>query len=596
MSRSSIVGPALLVLAVALIVGVPTLVLGELAANDTRTRVRDAQLEAQRSATGRVAGAIATYFESLRYYLRYAARPNLGRITPLATALESRDQAAIERELSALYRVFPSAEGLHVYGPGGEWVAAVGAPSQGRRGIAGLGGGRPDPLPIPRTAFPQLQLPQDLLRALEQGGPVAVDPWDDAAGIRDRMTIGMAVVGADPRKPAGHVFSGFDLLFVGEALLLAADTVSEAYVVDRNGRVLRRLSRALANDPEAGRDLSASDVIADVIAGRRVEGERVAPWGGGSQLITTRTLEPLIGIGGAPDLDLGWHVVAAQPIALVYADVEAALTQFRYVRVGLLALLLTGALALGVSLQQIRTQRRLLQIASRHKSEFLANMSHELRTPLNAVIGFSEVLLQQIAGTVNAKQAEYLQDIRASGRHLLALINDILDLSKVEAGRMELQLGELSLPTVLGDGVTMVRERANEHHITISLDVDPSLGSVVADERKLKQVVANLLSNAVKFTPDGGRIAVHAARADGEVKVAVEDSGVGIAPNDQARIFEEFEQTEHGREAAEGTGLGLTLSKKIIELHGGRIWVDSEVGHGSTFTFALPLVPAGKEA
>jgi signal transduction histidine kinase len=243
---------------------------------------------------------------------------------------------------------------------------------------------------------------------------------------------------------------------------------------------------------------------------------------------------------------------------------------------------------------EIADKSRLLEAASRHKSEFLANMSHELRTPLNAILGFSEVLAERMFGEVNEKQAEYLQDILSSGRHLLSLINDILDLSKVEAGRLELELGPFHLPTALDNALTLVRERATRHGITLTQTVDERVGDIVADERKVKQILLNLLSNAVKFTPEGGQVGVTATAAEGIVTIAVRDTGIGIAPEDQAAIFEEFRQV--GREDArkqEGTGLGLTLAKKFVELHGGRIWVQSQVGQGSTFSFTLPVRPGG---
>jgi two-component system, NtrC family, sensor kinase len=239
---------------------------------------------------------------------------------------------------------------------------------------------------------------------------------------------------------------------------------------------------------------------------------------------------------------------------------------------------------------EIADKSRQLEAASRHKSEFLANMSHELRTPLNAVIGFSEVLIQRMFGALNAKQDEYLKDIYASGQHLLSLINDILDLSKIEAGRMELAPAPFHLPTALENAVTLVKERAGRHGIALQVDLDPRLGEVVGDERKVKQVLLNLLSNAVKFTPEGGRISLKASRMDGTAEIAVTDTGIGIAPEDQAAIFEEFRQVGHDEtRKQEGTGLGLTLAKKFVELHGGRIWVESEPGRGSTFTFTLPV-------
>jgi signal transduction histidine kinase/DNA-binding response OmpR family regulator len=226
-----------------------------------------------------------------------------------------------------------------------------------------------------------------------------------------------------------------------------------------------------------------------------------------------------------------------------------------------------------------------LEAASRHKSEFLANMSHELRTPLNAIIGFSEVLLEQMFGPVNERQAEYLGDILSSGRHLLLLINDVLDLSKVEAGMMELELSTFAVPAVLEGGLTIVRERAAHHGIALSLDVGPDVSEVEADELKIKQVVFNLLSNAVKFTPDGGRVDLSARLVDDHVRVAVADTGIGIDPVDQVRIFEEFQQAGQ----REGSGLGLALARRLVMLHGGALSVESEPWVGSTFTFTLPV-------
>jgi signal transduction histidine kinase len=239
---------------------------------------------------------------------------------------------------------------------------------------------------------------------------------------------------------------------------------------------------------------------------------------------------------------------------------------------------------------EIRDKSHQLEVASRHKSEFLANMSHELRTPLNAIIGFTDVMLQEMFGALNAKQKEYLEDVRGSGTHLLTLINDILDLSKIEAGRVELELGEFSFAEAIENALTLVRERAARHGITLAADVSPDVGHVTADERKVKQIVVNLLSNAVKFTPEGGWVGITARCHDDHVEVAVRDTGIGIAPEDQDRVFEEFQQVGKDPDRSrEGTGLGLTLAKRFVELHGGRIWVQSEVGKGSTFTFTIPV-------
>jgi signal transduction histidine kinase len=244
---------------------------------------------------------------------------------------------------------------------------------------------------------------------------------------------------------------------------------------------------------------------------------------------------------------------------------------------------------LQASNREIAEKSRQLEVASQHKSEFLANMSHELRTPLNAIIGFSEVLGERLFGELNSKQEEYLKDIHASGQHLLSLINDILDLSKIEAGRMELELTDFHLPAALDNALTLVRERAGRRGIALHITTDERLDYIRADERKVRQVVLNLLSNAIKFTPEGGRIEVRAKAVNGSVEISVSDTGVGIAPEDQEAIFEEFRQVGTADKKVEGTGLGLALSRKFVELHGGRIRVKSQIGAGSTFTFTIPM-------
>jgi signal transduction histidine kinase len=242
--------------------------------------------------------------------------------------------------------------------------------------------------------------------------------------------------------------------------------------------------------------------------------------------------------------------------------------------------------------QEIEDKGRQLEAANRHKSEFLANVSHELRTPLNAIIGFSEVLGERMFGELNEKQAEYTDDILTSGRHLLSLINDILDLSKIEAGRMELEMTTFYLPDAIENALLLIRERASRHGIKLDRVIDDRLGDFTGDERKIKQILVNLLSNAVKVTPEGGQIKVEATLGDSAVIISVSDTGVGIAPEDHEAIFEEFRQVgSNYTQKREGTGLGLSLTRKFVDLHGGKIWVESELGKGSTFTFTLPINP-----
>ena len=238
--------------------------------------------------------------------------------------------------------------------------------------------------------------------------------------------------------------------------------------------------------------------------------------------------------------------------------------------------------------RELKEQSFELELASRHKSEFLASMSHELRTPLNAVLGFSEVLLERMFGDINERQEEYLRDIHGSGKHLLELLNEILDLSKVEAGRMELEYTSFDLRPVLEETASMLRERAGAHGIDLRVEMADDVAPIYSDELRLKQVLLNLVTNAVKFTGDGGSVVVRAARRATSVDITVTDTGIGVPDGDRERIFESFQQGGRGSSREEGTGLGLTLSRRIVELLGGRMWLESRVGVGSTFGFSIP--------
>jgi signal transduction histidine kinase/DNA-binding response OmpR family regulator len=293
----------------------------------------------------------------------------------------------------------------------------------------------------------------------------------------------------------------------------------------------------------------------------------------------------------------GWHSLVAVPMLregrivgamVIRRHVPGRIPQEIYDLLETFASQSSLALINAQLYRQLERQSAALEVASRHKSEFLASMSHELRTPLNAIIGFSEVLLERMFGELNERQDDYLRDIWSSGRHLLELLNDILDLSKIEAGQMVLNRSEFAARESLEYCISMVRERALKQRILLSLEVDPQVGLLDADRLRFRQVVLNLLSNAVKFTPEGGRVGVRAAVHDQELVVEVTDTGPGVPVEDRRRIFDAFQQGARHPEQTEGTGLGLTLSKRILELHGGRIWVESETGKGSTFGFALP--------
>jgi len=246
---------------------------------------------------------------------------------------------------------------------------------------------------------------------------------------------------------------------------------------------------------------------------------------------------------------------------------------------------------------QMQQAKAAAEKASRAKSEFLANMSHELRTPLNHIIGFTELVIDQHFGPLNDTQADYLKDVLLSSHHLLDLINDILDLSKVESGKMELHLEDIELEELLQNGLTMVKEKSLKHGIQLGLDVHTAPAVIRADRRKSKQILFNLLSNAVKFTPDGGQVILAAAPKPGlngdgpQLEISVTDSGIGIQPDDLERIFQSFEQVESSTSRSyEGTGLGLSLTRRLVELHGGRITAESKgEGMGSRFAFTLPV-------
>ena len=238
---------------------------------------------------------------------------------------------------------------------------------------------------------------------------------------------------------------------------------------------------------------------------------------------------------------------------------------------------------------EIEEKSRQLEVASEHKSQFLANMSHELRTPLNAILGYTELMLDEIYGEVPAKMRGVLDRVQSNGRHLLGLINDVLDLSKIEAGQLTLAVASYSLEDIVHGVVTSVESLATEKQLALKLDIPRNLPAGRGDERRIAQVLLNLVGNAIKFT-ERGEVAIAASATNGSFNIAVRDTGPGISAADQVKIFEEFHQTDNSATKTKGgTGLGLSIAKRIVEMHGGRIWVESSPGSGATFSVSLPV-------
>jgi signal transduction histidine kinase len=445
-------------------------------------------------------------------------------------------------------------------------------------------------------------------------------------------TVAMAVAGTD-----GTMVANISLKFVADVIApIRVGTAGHAFVVDADGNVIahRNLSLVLARTqlPALLPGLRPTELPDD---GDDARGR--GPRSGARVAESSRVL-----VSSVPVAQTGWRIYVEQPYAEALQPVFSTLYRtLVFLALGLVAAFLaswllarrlTGpilevrqgaariaagdldariSVATGDEVQaladdfndmaaklkesysglerKVLEKTHQLERANRHKSDFVANMSHELRTPLNAVIGFSDVLKDQYFGPLNDKQLQYARDIHESGTHLLSLINDILDLSKVEAGRMELDLTRFDLPAAIDNALVLVRERAIRQRVELRRDIAPGIGEIVADERKLKQILINLLTNAVKFSRAGGRVEVVVSEFADATTICVRDNGIGIAPEDQAAIFEEFRQLHRpGAGRHEGTGLGLSLVKRFVELHGGTIVVQSDAGNGAAFTFTLP--------
>jgi signal transduction histidine kinase/ActR/RegA family two-component response regulator len=364
----------------------------------------------------------------------------------------------------------------------------------------------------------------------------------------------------------------------------------DVYVVDRNGRLIMRVRDPLS---ESLRDLSANPSVAAAIAGTSVLGSGIDPLSGQMSFIAS-----------APVPGVQWHVVVVDAVDTVSAELSPLLLNLLYVRIAmvLVVLILTFVLSravrglvvqrarLAVSERGARVAQEEADAANRHKSEFLANMSHELRTPLNAIIGFSELLQEQLEAVINDRQKRYLGNVREAGDHLLVLINDVLDLSKVEAGRIELRPERIVVAALLAPVLAATREAARVQEVEFTTESEEDPRSVYVDPGRVRQVLFNLLSNAVKFTPAGGHVTLAMSITDGALDIAVTDTGLGIPADKHGKVFGEFERFHEGLSSAHGTGLGLALTRRLVELHHGAIDFTSQEGQGSMFHVRLPDV------
>jgi signal transduction histidine kinase len=556
--------PWRIVLLVAVFAALPILVLGELSASDTRARTQQQNLGADARAAQRAADIVdARARELLTGVLSVAPNEELVRLMtsahPAAGVSEPLSDASLD-VLQRQLRDFRLALGTDV-----RQLAALDLVGV----VRGVSPADPALLGTTHPASAVTVFTETTARMRNFG--------EARHEVDGRAVLDVAAFDVPPqvRQPTYVLAAELDLETALQVPLEGG--IADLYLIDSKGRLIWR-----AVAPAALEGIPPGTALAPLAEGREVALIGDDPIGGGRRLLASAAVR-----------QLGWHAVAVS--APTQPELDQALGQLLVSRIVLVVVLLAGGLLLARVASQVAHRRRDLALANAQldranhaKSDFLANMSHELRTPLNAIIGFSEVLGQRYFGELNEKQDEYVRDILASGKHQLALINDILDLSKVEAGRMELQLSEFSLAAAAEVGLLMIRERAALKDIALISDVDPTVDRATADERKIKQVLFNLLSNAVKFTPVGGAISLTARPDAAGTVISVQDTGVGITPEDQVRVFEEFQQTRSGEREEASTGLGLTLARKFVELHGGRIWLESEVGRGSTFRFTLP--------
>ena len=579
--------PWLLVGGVALFIALPVLVLGQTSENETRARLQATQVESAARTADAVAGNFNDRLELIRTTLVALAQAPRPDASPIGLAVQRGDVATLQALTDTVQRMYvrnvlrayiavrgqadtisdativaasPAGtgligqrlSGLIGYGRAGRRSGAIGFGSVSTGGFSEVYSGTAD---VPSGEDVSASVPARLQ------DPQAASTLASAT-IKAELDFGRTF--ADAAAPS----------------LAPGD---DAYILDGKRQLTGR-----ARGPTAFplRDLSNDPFVQLVGPSTRAVTRAGAadPLGGGTRLIAS-----------APVTESEWTILIVRDTSQVDGQIDGVLRQLATARYVLVALLLLGALLVAQAASaQIRQRRTLadanqrIEAASLHKTAFLSSMSHELRTPLNSINGFSDVLLTGIGGPLTEKQREYLTDIRSSGEHLLELVNDVLDLSKVEAGKMDLQLRDFDLREAVESVHRVLTPLAQRKGQTLTLAAD-GVGVVHLDEARLRQVLLNVLSNAVKYTPEGGSISTTVARRDARVAITIRDTGVGIAPEDQARVFDDFARVESGyARTQQGTGLGLALARRLVRLMGGDITLESEPGRGSTFTISVP--------
>ena len=571
-----------LLAAVALFVALPVLILGQASENDTRARLASAEAD---SAAHAADVASAGFIDRERLLQATVAgltfSPKTDR-SPIGLAAQRGDVATLQGLVDGLRSDYPrTVLRSYIAVRGDAPVLMIGGTIAAAAPAGDLIGQRIPSGLLDRCRHGCSNSDAFIVGALTEDRPGVADApsWEAVVGIvpgpgqdtQVRANLGSAVIVAE--LDLARMFADTAGLSLG--------TADDAYLLDSHRWLV---GRARGSTPFPLQDLSTDPFVQLAAGGPTVRANSADPLGGGSRLIASTRLS-----------GSDWQVLVLRDTTAVDREIDSVFAQLATARYALVALLLVGALLIAQAASTQIRQRQALALAnarteaaSLHKSAFLANMSHELRTPLNSINGFSDVLLTGIGGTLSEKQREYISDIRGSGEHLLALVNDVLDVSKVEAGRMDLN------PTVFDVGETIdgvhrtVAPLAQQKGQRLEFEFD-GIGAVRADHARLRQVLLNVLSNAVKYTPEGGSIIATGARRDGMVAISVHDTGVGIAPQDQARVFDDFTRIDSAyvREQ-QGTGLGLSLARRLARLMGGDITVESAAGQGSTFTITVP--------